>query len=579
MQPRPSTHARVALDVFELLLTPAGRYSEPPPSAAWSDAIACSVPGTVAGALARAGQLDLSNPLDLDAHDAWLRTRLPAALPEGARHLVFEGLATLCDVWLDGRHQLRSETMFRPHEVACAAPLKPGSELVLRCAALTPELARKRPRPRYRTRLVQAQQLRWLRTSLLGRMPGISPRIPVVGAYRPVYVEARPQFALRDHSLSLSVVGTRAELSLLLTLAPERDERFSATLVLAGAAAEGRFPLTLSQEGELVRLQTRCVLPEVALWWPHTHGPAPRSRAWVELSFAASDARCTIELGQLGFRALGVDHGADGQGFRLRVNDVPVFCRGACWATDDLLFGSTERVRETLLRARDAGMNMVRVGGTGAYESDAFYDACDELGILVFHDFMFANMDYPAQDEGFHAELQREADQQLTRWQGRPSLAVLCGGSEVEQQAAMLGLSPELAKSELFYQLLPERARLHLPDVPYVPNSPSGGALPFQVDAGIAHYYGVGAYLRPLGDARVSRVRFAAECLAFANVPRNSAIEALLGELEAPFHHPRWKERVPRDRGAGWDFEDVRDHYLEQLYGAEARQLRATDPE
>jgi beta-mannosidase len=62
-------------------------------------------------------------------------------------------------------------------------------------------------------------------------------------------------------------------------------------------------------------------------------------------------------------------------------------------------------------------------------------------------------------------------------------------------------------------------------------------------------------------------------------VPRNAALEALLGELEAPFHHPRWKERVPRDRGAGWDFEDVRDHYLEQLYGAEARQLRATDPE
>jgi beta-mannosidase len=155
----------------------------------------------------------------------------------------------------------------------------------------------------------------------------------------------------------------------------------------------------------------------------------------------------------------------------------------------------------------------------------------------------------------------------------------LCGGSEVEQQSAMLGLSPEQGKSSLFYELLPERARQKLADVPYVPNSPSGGALPFQIDAGISHYYGVGAYLRPLNDARVSRVRFAAECLAFANVPRNRAIESLLGELELPFHHPRWKERVPRDRGAGWDFEDVRDHYLEQLYGVEARQLRATDPE
>lgn len=578
MRPFVTTHPRVALESFQLLLTPAGRYSAPPGPEAWDEAIPCAVPGTVAGALARAGRLELSAPPDLDAHDAWLRVRLPETLPESARHLAFEGLATLCDVWLEGEHLLHSENMFVRHSVESARPLRPGMELTLRCGALAPRLAQRRGRPRYRTRLVESQELRWLRTSLLGRTPGNGPRLPALGAYRPIYVESCPRFRLGEHSLRTRVRGTRAELELALTLAlDEPDSKLRATLLLSGEAASGRFPLTLTPRPDGVRAELTCELSEVALWWPHTHGPQPRCRAQLELGFGSSAATALVELGQIGFRALTVERGADGAGFQLRVNDVPVFCRGACWSADDIVDWSSARVHQTLAQARAAGMNMLRVGGTTSYESDAFYEACDALGILVFQDFMFANLDYPAGDAGFMAEVEREVDQQLTRLQGRPSIALLCGGSEVEQQVAMLGLTAE--PSPLFQGLLPERARAHLPDVPYVPNSPTGGAQPFQVDAGLAHYYGVGAYLRPLGDARLSAVRFAAECLAFANVPRTAAIEALLGDLEMPFHHPRWKERVPRDRGAGWDFEDVRDHYLEQLYGADARRLRGSDPE
>jgi beta-mannosidase len=216
------------------------------------------------------------------------------------------------------------------------------------------------------------------------------------------------------------------------------------------------------------------------------------------------------------------------------------------------------------------------VPGTACYESRAFYDLCDELGILLWQDFMFANLDYPDRDEAFMGAVRAEAQGLLSEIGGRPSLAVLCGSSEVAQQAAMMGLDPTQTGGPLYEALLPALIAEARVDAVYVPSTPWGGELPFRTDRGVANYYGVGAYLRPLSDARLAGVRFAGECLAFANVPDEEAL-ADLGH--PPVHDPRWKAGVPRDAGAGWDFDDVRDHYLPLLYGADPRALRYADPE
>jgi beta-mannosidase len=187
---------------------------------------------------------------------------------------------------------------------------------------------------------------------------------------------------------------------------------------------------------------------------------------------------------------------------------------------------------------------------------------------------MFANMDYPEDDPAFAATVAEEARQQLERLSGRPSLAVLCGNSEGEQQAAMWGAPRERWSPRLFHETLPALARTHCPGVPYWPSSAHGGTFPHQADVGTSSYYGVGAYLRPLEDARRAEVRFATECLAFANVPDPAALP---GGPAVRAHHPAWKARTPRDLGAGWDFDDVRDHYLARLFGVDPVALRWTD--
>lgn len=534
-------------DGWQLACTAAGTASSPDDLPASLDWIHAPVPGTAAQALRDAGRWTAEQSLPLHDKDIWYRTRFEG---RGPRSLIFRGLATLAEVWLNGRSILVSDNMFLAHEID--VDLDGDNELVIVFRSLDAELARRKGRARWRTALVENNALRQVRTTLLGHMTGWQPPVHAVGPWRAV--EMREQTG----PLRVTAADVRATLDgddglLQVTLDVDcRGSRPQARFEVAGIGA----PLEWTGEQ---RLEGRMRLADVEKWWPHTHGTPFLYRVRAVLGDVE------IDLSRVGFRSIEVDRGADGRDFAFRINGQPIFARGACWSSADLVTLAADRATllPALQQARDAHMNMIRVGGTMTYESDDFFALCDELGILVWHDFMFANMDYPIADPSFRQSVELEADQFLARVQSHPSLAVLCGASEVAQQAAMLGLPAALWSSPLYDDILPGIAKARCPDVPFVAQSPEGGDLPFQTDAGVSHYYGVGAYLRPLDDVRCADVRFASECLAFANMPAGPSSPS---------------DIVPRDRGASWDFSRVRDHYLKLIYGVDAAQLQAEDP-
>jgi beta-mannosidase len=371
--------------------------------------------------------------------------------------------------------------------------------------------------------------------------------------------------------------GMLAFSAVLRTLGPA-PTRLSVRLSGPSGTVDAQLDLRAADDGTL-HAQGELALPGASLWWPHTHGEPILHDVTVEATH--DDDTLLLARRRIGFRTLRTCGLLSEDGLQLEVNGVRVFARGAVWTPLDLLapHGDSEALDAALLAVRSAGMNMLRIPGTATYESDEFYDRCDELGIFVWQDFMFASLDYPEGDPAFVQIVASEVRQELARLGGRPCLAVLCGGSEVAQQVAMLGLDAALADGVLFGELLPSLVEQANLDAFYVPSAPWGVDLPFRTGSGIANYFGVGAYRRPLADARAAGVRFAAECLAFANVPDESALSEIEGEMPGGIavHHPRWKAGVPRDPGAGWDFDDARDHYLKLLFGLDPVELRSVD--
>ncbi len=536
--------------------------------------IEVKIPSTVAQAYQKAGLWSLHRHCDLnsqefDNKDWWYQTRFKYNPNSDSSILNFMGLATLCEVWLNDIKILSSQNMFVSHQVDVAQQLQVDNDLVICFRSLSNNLSQRRPRPRWKTKLVNHQQLRWIRTSLLGRIPGWTPPVAPVGPWQPIFLQAKTV----PFNINLKTVLNGSTGLLEISCQIISDEQPKATLSIGN----NNSPLEIVKDSTGYTLSGKIEIENVKLWWPHTHGQPHLYTP--DLSLIINNQTTTHPLAAIGFKNIHINQ--DNNNFQINVNKQAIFCRGTCWTINDIvsLRGNERSLEQILTLMRDAGANMIRIGGTMIYEQELFYQLCDELGIMIWQDFMFANMDYPIDDVDFRANVELEIQQTIKRLRQHVCISIYCGNSEIEQQAAMLGLPENEWKNSLFTQLIPDIHKKLQAEVPYITSTPTGDILPFHTNKNVTHYYGVGAYQRPVSELRQHNVKFASECLGFANVPMSNTRDKIMNGQLPVTHHPKWKERIPRDTGSGWDFADVRDHYTKNLFNIDPVNMRCFDSE
>ena len=456
------------------------------PDSAWLPA---QVPGSAHSALLAAGRIP--DPFygrnETDVKWVGERTwawRLSFQVGEGgelAEHeeLVFDGLDTYCTAWLNGEFLLRSENMFVPQRVDVRSRLKPGrNELMLR---FDPPLAQ--------ARAVEAQHSKrplWNGDS--ARLYARKAQYHFGWDWGPELLVSGPWRAVRRHGWSARIddLHCRSEVSLA---------KQSATVTVSAQLQGNLAGLTcsfdlLDPEGRCVATQTvpaeaaPTTTLEVAharLWWPRGLGDQPLYT--LVASVMAGDRVVAEDRRRIGLRQLRLlqepVEGEAGTSFHFEVNGQDFFAGGANWIPDDSLLEriTPERYRERVSQAADANMNMLRVWGGGIYEHEAFYEACDEMGLLVWQDFMFACGLYPAHAD-FQASVRAEAEAAVKRLRHHACLALWCGNNEdymLAESVGAYGRGIPLERFEalaIYEHLLPDVCAALDPDHTYWPGSP-----------------------------------------------------------------------------------------------------------
>jgi beta-mannosidase len=436
----------------------------------------------------------------------------PALLAEGVVDLVADGLDTIATVRLNGTVVARAENMFIGHRWSVKRLLRGGQNtLSIRFDSASRYIRthRKEHTPRDindpvgRCTVIRKEQCQF------GWDWG--PRYVTAGIWRDIRLEGWSGNRLAGVAVSqLHAPDGSVTLSLAHELArPDGRSKIRWRVSDAsGAVSAGNGP--------------RIVIRRPRLWWPSGQGNQPLYSLEVEVR-GADGAFIGRWKQRIGLRTIVLDRHKDkwGESFQFVVNGRPIFAKGANWIpASTFVAGLRRRDYERDLRAAvAANMNMVRVWGGGIYESEDFFDLCDELGLLVWQDFMFACTLYPG-DAAFLRSSRAEADYQVRRLRHRASLALWCGNNEIWGINAHELVDPKkkLLRSNyerLFHRELPNVVKRIGGATPYWPSSPWRGDEDVTHRGGEArgdsHYWDVWHGRNPVKEYEKWNFRFASE--------------------------------------------------------------------
>jgi beta-mannosidase len=463
----------------------------------------------------------------------------PALLARTNVDLVFDGLDAASEVYLNGAQVLAANNMFRTWRVPVKGNLHSGRNLLRvifpspikaaqAVAALDPWQPRTLTAPKTYIRKA-AYEYGW----------DWGPKFVTSGIWRPARLEAWDKvriadFAIRQRDVSREVAHLDAEV--------EAEAATAGPAKVSVQFADNGKPVTTVENVSLHAGRNVIDLPieirQPKLWWPAGYGNQPLYEFTAQVASGVQPTADTRKT-KTGLRSIVLHRELDkyGRSFELVVNGIPVFAKGA----DVIPFDSfpnrvtTADYRRILQSARDANMNMIRHWGGGYYETDEFYSICDELGIMVWQDFMFGN-DWQPGTYDFKLNIESEADDQVRRLRNHPSIVVWCGNNETEEA---LGWGPRSGlpadvKYQMWQDYLTEFsgiltrvvARLDAA-TPYWPSSPSADyeAVSAAFHTGDDHIWDVWHGRVPFSTYETHNTRFVTE-YGFQSFPEMRTIEA-----------------------------------------------------
>jgi beta-mannosidase len=383
--------------------------------------------------------------------------------------LLFEGLDTFATIFLNGTEIGCHQNMFTPVRIEITEKLIPGTNRLAVCLSspiFSVDIDRSpgvsgNPIHRLFTRKAQACY-GW----------DIAPRLVTCGIWKPVSLIVVDELEIANVEIrTINVLDKLAEMEVSIDILKHSETLIEQVVELTIDNQTINIPFSCNSSFTTITHQF--IINNPKLWWPHNHGIPNLYDYTIRLKSGEKiidETKChfgirTIQLIQ--------ESQEDGKtSFFFKINEKPIFLKGMNWTPADAIYTRIdhERYSKLILAAVDANINAFRVWGGGIYESDYFYDLCDQYGILVWQDFMFACGCYP-QDEKFLIEVHEEAEYIVRRLRLHPCLLIFCGDNENDWLAPLFGV-PDYQFSPLSKKILPEIIHRLSPEIPYVPSSP-----------------------------------------------------------------------------------------------------------
>lgn len=522
----------------------------------------------------------------------------PEILERDKIDLIFEGLDTYANVFVNDVSLLNADNMFRTWRADCKRLLKPGAN-TLRILFRSP-INEVLPIMAKMTYQLPATNDQGEKTSPHTRKAPYQfgwdwgPRFVTSGVWRPVSLEAWDTARLEDlHILPKKVTAASAMLTAEVEVVANGN--VSVTIIvdnLTDKRMAARRQVNLAPGSNRVALDF--VVPRPRLWWPNGLGAQPlySFKARLLINGKVTDTAST----RTGLRSVELRQQPDAKGksFTFVINGIPIFAKGGNWIPADSFPTriTKARYRQLLESVRDANMNMLRVWGGGIYEANEFYELCDEMGILVWQDFMFGCSMYPG-DQAFLDNVRQEAIDNVKRLRNHPSIVIWCGNNEIETAWSHWGWKDQLPAKlwedylKLFHGVLPEVCRSLDPSRPYWPSSPSSN-LEADSDSqklGDVHYWQVWHASLPFSEYRKQFPRFMSE-YGFQSFPQLETVNTYTvpadHDIQSPVmmahqRHPRGnqliREYMLREYPEPKDFESFL--YVSQVLQAEGIKIGA----